>query len=335
MTIQFGFYCAHEQYDPVRLLDFAVEAERHNFDTIWSSDHFHPWSHNGANSGFALSWLGIAAERTSRVRIGSVSATIMRYHPAIIAQAFATLDFIFPGRIFLCLATGEAMNEMPLGLKWPSYQKRLMRIRESFEIIRALWTREFVDYEGRSYQLRKANLYTKPKTKIPIYMVASGKKSGYVAGYYADGVVISARVFEQVFLEEVLPAMEKGAKDSGRDFSKIKKIVHSIVSYDEDFDKAVESCRFWNPTLVPGIFNSDIYDPRELEMLGNTITREQVIQKRFIITSKEEAIKLIEKWIRLGVNEVEFLSTSPDQLKFIRFMGEKVIPYIKDTYKNT
>lgn len=334
MTVEFGFYCAHEQYDPVNLLEFTVEAERNNFDNIWSSDHFHPWSHTNAHSGFALSWLGIAAERTRKVKLGSVCATIMRYHPALIAQAYATLDYIFPGRIFLCLATGEAMNEKPLGLPWPPYNERLARIRESFEIIRLLWAMEFVDYDGRYYKLKQANLYTKPKTKIPIYMVASGKKSGYVAGYYADGVVVSARVFEQVFTSEVLPAMEKGAKDAGRDFSLIKKIVHSVVSYDEDLDRAIEGCKFWNPTMVPGIFDSDIHDPRELERLGSTITREQILQKRFIITNMDDAISRIEKWIKMGVNEIEFLSTSPDQRKFIKFMGSKVIPYIKDTYKD-
>lgn len=334
LVIEFGFYCAHEQYDPVSLLEFAVEAERQNFDTVWSSDHFHPWSHTNAHSGFALSWLGIAAERTKRVKLGSVCPTIMRYHPALIAQAFATLDFMYPGRVFLCLATGEAMNEMPLGLPWPPYQERLSRVRESFEIIRTLWMNEFIDYEGKYYRLRKANLYTKPKSKIPVFMVASGKKSGYVAGYYADGVVVSARVFEQVFLTEVLPALEKGARDAGRDPTRIKKIVHSVVSYDEDLERAIAGCKFWNPTLVPDIFDSDVYDPRELERLGNTVTRETVIEKRFLITTEEEAIERIEKWIKLGVNEVEFLSTSPDQRKFIRFMGGKVIPYIKDTYKN-
>ncbi|MDW8063327.1 MAG: LLM class flavin-dependent oxidoreductase [Candidatus Caldarchaeum sp.] len=335
MTIEFGFYCAHEQFDPVSLLEYVVEAERHGFDTIWSSDHFHPWSHTNAHSGFALSWLGIAAERTRKAKIGAVTATIMRYHPGLIAQAFATLDYIYPGRIFLCLATGEAMNEMPLGLEWPSYRERLDRVRESFEIIAALWNREFVTYDGKYYRLRNANLYTKPKRKIPVYFAASGAKSGYVAGYYADGVVVTARLFEQVFPTEVLPALENGAKDAGRDASKIKKIVHSVVSYSEDFDKAVESCRFWNATMVPDIFNSNIYDPRELERLGSTITREQVIQKRFIITSEEEALRRIEKWIKMGVNEIEFLSTSPDQMKFIQFMGKKIIPYVKETYGDT
>ncbi|MEM0440201.1 MAG: LLM class flavin-dependent oxidoreductase [Candidatus Caldarchaeum sp.] len=334
LTVEFGFYCAHEQYDPLSLLDYVVQAERFGFDTVWSSDHFHPWSHTGAHSGFALSWIGIAAERTRTVKVGMVTATINRYHPALIAQAFATLDYIYPGRIFLCLATGEAMNEMPLGLPWPPYKERLERIRESFEIIQALWTREFVNYEGKHYRLRNANLYTKPKNYIPVYMAASGKQSGYVAGYYADGAVVTARLFEQVYPTEVAPALAKGAADAGRDVSKIKKIVHSVVSYSEDFDKAVESCRFWNATMVPDIFDSAIYDPRELERLGQTVSRETVIQKRFIITNEEDAIRRIEKWIKMGVNEIEFLSTSPDQREFIKFMGTKIIPYVKSTYKD-
>ncbi|MEM2970594.1 MAG: LLM class flavin-dependent oxidoreductase, partial [Candidatus Bathyarchaeia archaeon] len=124
----FGFYAAHEQYDPNELLDFSVKAEKYGFDTVWSSDHFHPWSHTNAHSGFAWVWMAVAAERTKKVLIGSVTPPLLRYHPGVVAQAFATLNAMYPGRIFLCLATGESMNEDPLGLKWPSYREGLARL---------------------------------------------------------------------------------------------------------------------------------------------------------------------------------------------------------------
>lgn len=330
MSCQFGFYAAHEQYDPVELLDFAVKAERNKFDTVWSSDHFHPWSHTDAKSGFAWMWLAAAAERTRKVSLGSVTAPLLRYHPAIVAQAFSTLNFMYPNRVFLCLATGEAMNEMPLGFPWPSFRERLDRLEESIAIINKLWADGFADFEGKYYQLRRAHLYTKPKTKIPIYVAANGPSTAYVSGKYASGLLTSGRVFEEKFKSELLPALEKGARESNRSTNDIKKIIHIVTSYDEDFDKAVEGCRFWNPTMVSGIFNAEIYDPREIEKRAQAIKKEDIIKARFIVTTEEDAIKKIEQYVRAGVTEVEFLSTSPDQNKFLEFFGKKVFPYFLD-----
>ena len=329
MTCRFGFYAAHEQYDPNTLLDFVAKAEGSGFDTIWSSDHFHPWSHSDAHSGFAWVWLSAAAGRTKKVSLGSVTPSLLRYHPAVVAQAFATLDFMFPGRIFLCSATGESMNESPLGLRWPPYRERLGRLEESLRIIRTIWKDSFVDFDGTYYRLRKANLYTKPKTRIPLYVAANGSSGAYVAGKYADGLLTSGRTFEERFTDALLPAIEKGARDAGRELDDFERIVHIVTSYDEDFEKAIEGCRFWNATMVPGIFNAEVYDPREIEKMAETIQREQVIKRRFIVTSEEEAIKKIEKYIELGITEVEFLSTSPDQDKFIKFFGSKVLPYFR------
>ncbi len=326
----FGFYAAHEQYDPNELLDFAVKAEKYGFDTIWSSDHFHPWTHTNAKSGFAWIWLALAAERTGRVLLGSVTPPLSRYHPGIVAQAITTLNFIYPGRIFLCLATGESMNEAPLGLRWPPYRERLARLEEAIIIIKKLLKEDFVDFEGKYYRLRKANLYTKPKTKIPLYMAANGPSTAYVVGKHADGLLTSGRVFEEKYKSEILPALTKGAKDADRNPEEIRKIVHIITSYDEDFDRAVEGCKFWNPTLLPEIFKAEVYDPRELEEKAQSIKREDIIKRRFIVTSEEEANRKIELYLKFGVSEVEFLSTSPNQNKFIEFFGKKVFPYFRD-----
>jgi coenzyme F420-dependent glucose-6-phosphate dehydrogenase len=328
-TCKFGFYAAHEQYDPNKLLDFAVRAEENNFDTIWSSDHFHPWAHTDAQSGFAWIWLASAAERTKRVSLGTVTPPLLRYHPALVAQAFSTFSFMYPSRVFLCLATGEAMNEAPLGLRWPSFSERLGRLEESMIIIRRLWTESFVDFEGKYYRLRKANLYTKPRGRIPLYVAANGPSTAYVAGKYADGLLTSGRVFEAKFKSELLPALQRGAKDAGRSAEEVKKIIHIVTSYDEEFERAVAGCKFWNATMVPGIFNAEVYDPREIEAKARSIAREDVIKTRFIVTSKEEAIKKIELYLAAGVTEIEFLSTSPDQDKFIDFFGKNVFPYFR------
>jgi len=222
------------------------------------------------------------------------------------------------------------MNEAPLGLQWPSYGESLSRLDESTVIIRKLWADSFIDFEGKHYRLRKANLYTKPSGKIPLYIAANGPSTAYVAGKYADGLLTSGRVFEARFKSELLPAVERGAKDAGRSADEVKKIVHIVTSYDEDFERAVEGCRFWNATMVPGIFNAEVYDPREIEEKAQLVSRENVLKTRFIITKEEEAVKKIESYLGAGVTEIEFLSTSPDQNKFLDFFGKKVLTYFRD-----
>ena len=160
-------YAAHlEQYTPRQLLEDAVRAEREGFDSIWAADHFHPWVHKNAQSGFAWVWLASAAERTRNVRLGTaVTCPILRYNPAIVAQAFATLGSMYPGRIALGLGTGEPLNEMPVGFEWPPFAERAERVEEAIKVINRLWTSERVTFNGKYYSLRKATLYTKPEKK--------------------------------------------------------------------------------------------------------------------------------------------------------------------------
>ncbi len=116
-----------------------------------------------------------------------LTAPTTRYHPAIVAQAFATLGDMYPGRVFIALGTGEAMNELPLGLNWPGFKERAERLEEAIKVMRLLWTKEFVNFRGKYYRLSGANLYTKPQRPIPIYVAANGPKTAEMAGRHADG----------------------------------------------------------------------------------------------------------------------------------------------------
>lgn len=159
------------------LLKFVVEAEKGGFTTTMTSDHFHPWWHGDAFGNFTWIWIAAAVERTKKMHFTTgVTAPVCRYHPAIIAQAFASLDALYPGRIGLGLGTGEAMNEMPLGFEWPSPKVRLARTKEAIDIIKSLWKAEgknnengFVMYHGAHYHIHNAKLYTPPASHhIPI-----------------------------------------------------------------------------------------------------------------------------------------------------------------------
>jgi coenzyme F420-dependent glucose-6-phosphate dehydrogenase len=326
--VKLGYFAAHEQRSPVELLENSCLAEKSGFQTVWSSDHFHPWFHTGAHGGFAWCWIAALAERTRRIAIGTgVTAPILRYHPAVIAQAFATLADLYPGRIFLGLGSGEAMNETPLGLGWPAYSERIQRFEEAVKIILALWKGDWVNYKGAYFELRDARLYTKPNGKVPLYIAACGSRAALLAGRYADGLLTLPMPMQQ-YQEIIFPALAKGAQLSNRDENSIEKVLEMEVSYDENYDRALRSCGSWAGTMLRNCV--DISDPRVMEENGRAFPIEKLAEHWFIFTEPEMLIKKIDEYARLGFHQIQFLSSSPEEKKFIQIMGEKVIPYFQE-----
>jgi len=332
LKLTLGYYSDITQRALSDAIDHAVMAEKEGFDSVWTGDHFHPWVHTNAHCGFAWVWLGALGQRTSKVMMGTgLTAPTIRYHPAIVAQAYATLGDLYPGRAFIAVGTGEAMNEMPLGLKWPSFKERRERLEESVQIIRELWTKDFVTFRGQYYRLRNANLYTKPKKQIPLYIAANGPKVAELAGRYADGF-LTLPFPDHQYTDVLFPAMNKGAKEAGRDPNKIEKLMELQMSYDEDYDNAVNSARWWAPTVMPIFFKAPIADPREIEAHGKLVSEEGLLTGWFISDDLDEHIKNIERYIRLGFTNIHLQSSSPDEGKFIRAFGKRVLPYLRETY---
>ncbi len=182
--MRFGYKASAEQFGPRQLLDLSLEAERQGFDTIAISDHFQPWRHHGGHGPAALPWLGAVTAQSESAFIGtSVLTPTLRYQPAVIAQAFATLGCLAPGRVFLGIGTGEALNETPVtGDAFPPVKERRMRLAEAIKLIRALWTEERVDFDGEWYRTEKATIYDRPDEPVPIYVAASGPLAAKLAG---------------------------------------------------------------------------------------------------------------------------------------------------------
>src|SRR4051794_7785055 len=187
--LQIGWKAGPEQYAPGPLLDYAVAAEEAGFDSIDVSDHFQPWSSAG-QACFTWTWLGAAAVRTTRIALGTgLTCPILRYHPSIVAQATATLSCLAPGRTYLGVGTGEALNEYASVGMWPGYSERRERLAEAIELIRALFTGDEITHRGRYYQTRKARLYTPPANEVPIYVSSLVPESAAFAGEYGDGLL--------------------------------------------------------------------------------------------------------------------------------------------------
>jgi len=335
-----GYWAAQEQYSLQDLLNHIVQAEKAGFTSTMTSDHFHPWWHDNGFGNFTWVWIAAAAERTKRMQfVTGVTAPLHRYHPAIIAQAFASLDVLYPGRIGLGIGTGEAMNEVPLGYIWPKPRFRLSKTKEAIQVIRKLWyegrdennninrssKNGFVNYNGEYFLIRNAKLYTPPVSYVPIYMAAVGPESTKVSAKYSDGLITFLKPKES---KMTLDIFNKTAEQEGKDSSRITKIAEYKVSYSVDYDKAFKSTMFWRATLIKNIFDSAISDPSELEKTAKAQVSDKKLKESIdIITSMEDCVKSIEEYFKAGFTRVYIHSTSPSEIEFIRTFSRKVLPY--------
>ncbi len=278
-------------------------------------------------------WMAAAAERTKRMTIGTgVTAPILRYHPAIVAQAFATLGHLYPGRIKLGVGTGEAMNELPLGFPWAALGERAKRLVEAVRIIRELWTGEFITFKGKYYRLNSAKLYTTPEKPVPIYFAAFGPKMARLAGKYGDGLYSSLTHNTEHFRDVVLPAFRDGAGEVNRNPEELGASIEMQFSYDADLDKAATSIRKWAGALLPVFFKYGISDPREIEENALKVGVEEM-KKAWVVTDDPfEVAKRAEGCLKAGFKEVVFMSSSPDQQMAIKTVGKEVIPYLKENF---
>ena len=349
-----GYWASQEQYAMQDLLRFVIEAEKYGFDSCLTSDHFHPWWHDNGYGNFTWIWIAAAAERTKRMQfITGVTAAVYRYNPAIIAQAFASLDVLYPGRIGLGIGTGEAMNEVPLGFDWPDAKTRLARTTEAIQIIKNLWRKEeeigkikeskenersyyydndgFLYFNGQYFKIKNAKLYSPPSMKIPLYMAASGEEATRIAGRYTDGLITVQKPDKS---KEIFDIFDKSASEQGKDPSSLEKIAKPKISYSEDYDKALKATEFWRASLIEDVFDLDISDPRKLEKKAKEeVPDEKVKESTLIVTSIEDLIKPIEEYFKVGYTRVYVHSTSPDEIEFIQAFCTKVLSYFNDTTK--
>lgn len=318
-------YMAHqEQYSPSQLLRYAELAADAGYEFVWTSDHFHPWFHTDAEAGFAWSWLGAATERLD-VPIGTyVTPASEHYHPGLVAQAFATLQEMHDERVVLGLSTGEAMNETPLGHDWPEYPVRRDRLEETLEIITLLWESDgFVDYEGEHFELDDARLYTRADEPPEIHVAANGPSTAKLASQYGEGFM-TVKTGEE-FTERLYPAVRSYTENEGRDPDAMETTVLVIVSYDPDYETAVEATRPWWAT-TQNVFDRALANPEEIEKVGSNATREEIEEKFLIADDPAPIAAELERIAEMGFDRIALGNTSPKPERLFEVMGDEVIP---------
>src|SRR5918997_5722414 len=237
--IRFGYKASAEQFPPTELLGYGVRAEELGFDSVFISDHLQPWRHDGGHAPAALPWLGALVARTERVTVGtSVLTPTFRYHPAVVAQAFATLGCLAPGRVILGVGSGESLNEVPLGTVWPDGKERFARLKEAVTLIRRLWTEDRVSFEGTYYRTEHATVYDKPERPVPVYIGASGPSATRMAGRLADGFITTSGKDPSLYTDTLMPALAEGIEKAARRPEDVERLLEVKVSFDHDLELA-------------------------------------------------------------------------------------------------
>lgn len=323
---KFAYFCGHEQWHPEELVEHAVLAEKAGFDMVVVSEHFHPWVDDSSASGFAFATIGAMAASTADLTFATgVTTPLFRYHPAVVAQAAATLDRLSGGRFVLGVGTGENINEAPLGYEFPAYAERNARMTESLEIMRRLLDGEKLTFQGDYYETHRAKLYSPPFGDVPILMAAGGPKSATLAGQMAQGVITSVKDPSET-MERVVEPLRAGAAQTGKPAPTVLATRWSLYAADED--EAWDALHSWRGLRAPG--RLEAVDPEVLRKRADEMPREEVLGRYSLVNSVEEIVDVYRPLVKdLGADIVTFQMASLDQPALIELLGSEVVPRLK------
>ncbi|MCU1404936.1 MAG: glucose-6-phosphate dehydrogenase (coenzyme-F420) [Glaciihabitans sp.] len=337
LPLKLGYKASAEQFAPRDLVEIAVAAESHGMESVAVSDHFQPWRHTGGHAPFSLAWMAAVGERTSTVQIGtSVMTPTFRYNPAVLAQAFATLGCLYPGRIMLGVGTGEALNEIATGFRgagaqeWPEFKERYARLREAIALMRALWSEDRVNFEGEYYSTHDASIYDRPEGGIPVYVAAGGPVVAGFAGRAGDGFICTSGKGMDLYTDKLLPAVAAGAEKAGRDVADIDHLIEIKLSYDPDPALALENTRFWAPLSLSAEQKHDLTDPIKMEEAADALPIEQVANRWIVGSDPEETVAEIKKYIDAGFNHLVFHAPGHDQERFLSSFERDLAPRLRE-----
>jgi coenzyme F420-dependent glucose-6-phosphate dehydrogenase len=331
--LKLGYKASAEQFGPRQLLDFAVDAEDLGFDSVWTSDHFQPWRHTNGHAPFAFSWLAAVGERTKRVELGtSVLTPTFRYEPAIVAQAFGTLGVLYPNRMILGVGSGESLNEVAVTAKeWPAAKERLARLREAVDLIKKLWTDDLVTYNGEYYHTLNATIYDKPAKPLPIYISAGGPVAAKFAGRVGDGFICTSGKGEELYKDQLLPAVAEGAKAAGKEPESVERTIEVKVSFDTDRQRAFEDTKIWAALALPAEDKVAIHDAREMEKKAESVA-DQAHRRWLVSSDPDEHIEQIRPYIELGFTHLIFHAPGDDQARFLKLYAQEILPRLRQRW---
>ena len=323
-----GYAAMLEQFHPTELLDYCAAAEDAGFTAgFMVSEHFHPWTPQQGQSAFAWSFMGALGMRTSLPFGTAVTCPGFRYHPAVIAHAAATLGAMFPGRFWLGLGAGEALNEHIMGGEWPEIGVRSAMLFEAIEIITKLFTGAVTKHRGDHFQLESAKLYTRPPEPVKVYVATAGPVNAKKTGRLADGMITVGAADEKIGM--LWGKFEDGAREAGKDPVGMPKLLQIHISWARTDEEALANAMTEWPNGGMPFAKQDIKNPEDFAAIAKLV-RPEDFKNRVLITSDLDVhIKNIQHYVDMGFDEVHIHNVGRNQAEFIEVFGRDVLPNLR------
>jgi coenzyme F420-dependent glucose-6-phosphate dehydrogenase len=323
-----GYAAMLEQFHPNDLLEWCPQAEAAGFTAgFMVSEHFHPWTPQQGQSAFAFSFMGALGQVTTLPIGCGVTCPGFRYHPVVVAHAAATLGAMYPGRFWLGLGAGEALNEHVIGGEWPEIGIRSAMLFEAIEVINKLFTGNVVKHDGEYFTLESAKLYTRPEQPVPIYVATAGPINAKRTGKNADGIITVGAADEKIGM--LWDKFADGAREAGKDPDTMPKLLQIHVSWAKSLAEAEEQAvREW-PNGGMAFPKQDIRNPEDFANIAKLVRPEHFTNRVLISAELDEHAAHLQKFVDMGFDEIHVHNVGRNQAEFIKAFGDKVLPQLR------
>jgi len=319
-----GYAAMLEQFHPTEVVELSALAERAGFTGVMAADHFQPWVPQQGQAAFVWNVLTALGERTQGDMGPGVTCPSFRFHPAMVAQASATLEAMYPGRFWLGLGSGEALNEHVIGGYWPEPAERLKRMWEAIEIIQKLFTGKDVKHSGQYFTLETSRLWTMPDAPPPIYIATSGPITAKRTGKTCDGIITPGATVDKI--SGLLAKFDEGAREAGKDPSTMPKILQLHLSWAPTDEDALRNAMTEWPNGGMKFPKQDIRSPFDFEQMAKLVRPEDFDGRMLISSDLDAHRKEIQKFLDLGVDRVYLHNVGRNQKEWIEAFGREVLP---------
>jgi G6PDH family F420-dependent oxidoreductase len=324
-----GYAAALEQFEPSELLHYCVMAEQHGFGGVMAADHFQPWVPQQGHNAFVWSWMGSLGSSTKQMTFGpGVTCPSFRYHPAVVAQASATLGAMYPGRFWLGVGSGEALNERVVGGVWPEPHVRLKMMQEAIDIIKKLFSGDVAKHDdGTYFTMERVRMWTLPKEPVPIYVATAGPVTARWTGQYCDGLITPGAGLDK--LRMLLGKFEEGARAAGKDPAKMPKLLQLHLSWADTYEDALQNAMTEWPNGGMPFPKQDIRSPEDFAEIAKLVKPENFKNRMLISPDLDEHREYIQRFVDLGFDEIHVHNVGRNQEQFIKAFSEQVIAKLK------
>jgi G6PDH family F420-dependent oxidoreductase len=322
--VQIGLAAALEQFSPRESIRLAKAAEERGFSGQMAADHFQPWVPQQGEASFVWSVLASLAENTTGDLGPGVTCPSFRLHPAMVAQAAATLEATYPGRTWLGIGSGEALNEHIIGGYWPEAPERVRRMFEALEVIRKLFTGKDVKHDGEFFKLHSTRLWTLPDTPPPVYIASAGPYTSRKTGELADGLITPGASIDK--LAGIVENFNAGAKKAGKNPDEMPKLLQVHLSWAEDDETAWANALDQWPNGGMKFPKADVRSPFDFQQMAKLVRRED-FEGRMVVSSDLDVHRAaLQKYVDAGFNRIYIHNVGRNQDAFLDAFGKEVLP---------